>query len=108
LQGIRKILPNIDIFLDRLSLHSGDNWEKELKKHVPNKDIFYLFWSKSSSKSEWVEREWRLALEKRGLDYIDPIPIDEPESAPPPKELESLHFNDSYLVYIKYERLRYK
>ena len=108
LQGIKKILPNLDIFIDRLSLHSGDDWEKKLIQHVPKKDVFYLFWSVSSAQSEWVDKEWRLALKKRGLEYINPVPIDEPEYAPPPKELDSLHFNDVYLPYIKYEKLKKK
>ena len=74
------------------------------EKEAPSKDIFYLFWSKSAALSEWVEKEWRLALLRRGLDYIDPIPLEEPEHAPPPKELSKLHFSDAYLSYINTAR----
>ncbi len=106
IQGIKKVAPDMDIFLDVISLRSGDDWEEKLNKHVPSKDIFYLFWSKSASKSNWVEREWKMALSKRGIDYIDPVPLDSPDLAPPPKELGKLHFNDAYLAHIKYEEIK--
>jgi len=106
IQGIKKVAPDMDIFFDVLSLRSGDDWEKKLNQHVPTKDIFYLFWSKSAANSKWVEREWKMALEKRGLNYIDPVPLDPPDLAPPPKELGTLHFNDAYLGHIKYEELK--
>jgi len=102
IQGIKKVQPDMEIFLDVLTLRSGENWENKLTEHVPNKDKFYLFWSKPASESLWVEREWKLALEKRGLSYIDPVPLDEPSDAPPPHELSSLHFNDAYMTYAKY------
>ncbi len=98
--------PEVDIYQDVMKLRSGDDWKKQLKKHVPKKDIFYLFWSKSASESIWVEREWKLALMKRGIDYIDPVPLSDPRDAPAPKELSSLHFNNKYLALIKYEQLR--
>jgi hypothetical protein len=100
LQGIKKILPNVEVFLDVFSLRSGDNWREKLEEHVPTKDVFYLFWSQNAAKSEWVEKEWRLALNKRGLDYIDPVPLESTHLAPPPAELAELHFNDAYALYI--------
>ena len=101
IQGIKKVAPQLDVFVDVLSLRSGENWKTGLQRHVPHKDVFYLFWSEAAARSEWVEREWRLALESRGLDYIDPIPLEEPESVPPPSELNDLHFSDAYLAYMK-------
>ena len=103
LQGIKKIAPDLDIFWDRDSLVSGQDWEIKLKQHVASKDIFYLFWSEEAAQSEWVDREWKMALDKRGLEYIDPVPLCDPRDAPPPAELGSLHFNDKYLMYEKYE-----
>jgi hypothetical protein len=102
IQGIQTVNPDMDIFVDVLALRSGDNWLDKLTEHVPSKDKFYLFWSKAASESDWVEKEWKLALKQRGLSYIDPIPLDEPHIAPPPKELSSLHFNDPNLPYIKH------
>jgi type VI secretion system protein len=99
---MQKVVPDLDVFVDVFSLRSGDRWEQKLKDYVPTRDTFYLFWSKRASESVWVEREWRLALESRGLDYIDPVPLEEPGLAPPPPELAALHFADAYVSYIRY------
>ncbi len=106
IHGMKKIAPNLDVFLDVFTLRSGQDWQKKLEEHVPTKDVFYLFWSQFAAKSEWVDREWRLALNKRGLGYIEPVPLEDIEQAPPPSELKSLHFNDLYVAYIQYERLK--
>jgi hypothetical protein len=103
LQGIKKVAPDMQVFLDVLSLRSGDHWQEALAREVPTKDVFYLFWSQAAAASEWVAREWSLALTKRGLTYIDPVPLQDPRHAPPPDELSDLHFNDAYLAYIKLE-----
>src|SRR5205807_2146204 len=57
IQGIQKAAPELDIFLDVLKLRSGQDWEQKLWNEIPANDIFYLFWSKSASKSKWVEKE---------------------------------------------------
>ncbi len=106
IQGMKKVAPELDIFLDVFSLRSGQNWQEKLEQHVPTKDTFYLFWSQPAARSEWVEREWKLALSKRGMDYIDPVPLEEPGLAPPPQELKALHFNDAYISYIKYLKIK--
>jgi hypothetical protein len=99
-QGISKGAPDLDIFLDVDKLRSGQDWQSKLYACISTSDIMYLFWSKSAAKSEWVEREWRFALSKKGVDFIDPFPLDSPQLAPPPEELGKLHFNDRYLMFI--------
>jgi hypothetical protein len=99
IQGLIKGLPNMDIFWDVDSLRSGQKWEQELQRVIPLRDEFYLFWSANALKSKWVEMEWRYALSKRGLDYIDPFPLVSPDEVPPPKELASLHFYDRWVAY---------
>jgi hypothetical protein len=106
IQGMKKVAPELDVFLDVFSLRSGQNWQQKLEQHVPTKDTFYLFWSEPAARSEWVEREWKLALSKRGLDYIDPVPLEEPDLVPPPQELSALHFSDAYMAYIKYQSIK--
>jgi len=95
-QGITAV--GVDVFLDVLSLRAGQMWEQEIVKNIKDRDAFYLFWSTHASKSKYVEREWRLALKERGLDFIHPIPLTDPEVAPPPPELDNLHFKDIYLM----------
>lgn len=101
IQGIRKAAPELEVFLDVLSLRSGQYWEQELWKVIPSSDIFYLFWSENAKRSEWVEKEWRCALEARGLDFIDPVPLVSPDRVPPPPELASKHFDDQILAFIR-------
>ena len=99
IQGIHKVAPEMEIFLDVLSLRSGQNWEQELWRVIPASDIFYLFWSSHARTSEWVEKEWRCALRERGIEFIDPIPLESPRESPPPPELRALHFNDWELAF---------
>ncbi|MCK4613989.1 MAG: toll/interleukin-1 receptor domain-containing protein [Thermoplasmata archaeon] len=104
IQGIQKALPNLNIFIDMLSLRSGQNWEQEIRKIIPSKDIFYLFWSGNAKRSHWVEKEWRCALEMKGLDFIDPVPLVSPEIVPPPEELSAKHFDDWTLAFMRSEK----
>lgn len=99
IQGMQKAAPELDIFVDVDSLRSGQEWWKEMKKIIPTRDVFYLFWSANASKSTWVEKEWRCALKKRGLHFIDPCPLVSPKEVPPPRELEKLHFEDRWRAY---------
>jgi hypothetical protein len=93
IQIMQKFSPQLDVDMD-LKIRSGQYWEKELWRLIPSKDVFYLFWSSNSAKSEWVEKEWRCALEKLGLDFIDPVALVDPEQVPPPPEHSSKQFND--------------
>jgi hypothetical protein len=91
------------VFLDIVSLRNGDDWEKTLYREIDASDGFFLFWSRSAAKSSMVEREWRYALEQRGIDFISPVPLEDPRLVDPPAELRSKHFNDMLLSFIKAE-----
>jgi hypothetical protein len=99
LQGIRKVAPYLDIFFDVLTLRSGQGWQTEIEKRIFASDVFYLFWSANASSSKWVETEWRTALRTGRPGFIDPVPLQPPEEAPPPVELAGLHFNDWMLAF---------
>jgi hypothetical protein len=101
IQGMHKVNPQLDVFLDVLKLRSGQRWQEELWNVIPASDIFYLFWSRHARQSEWVEKEWRCALEKRGQSFIDPCPLEPPDVAPPPPELKDTHFNDWHLWFMR-------
>jgi hypothetical protein len=104
IQGMEKAAPSLKIFVDVHSLRSGQKWEEELWRRIPASDVFFLFWSTNAMKSAWVEKEWRCALKARGLDFIDPVPLQAPDVAPPPQELADLHFNDWQLAYQRRKR----
>ena len=101
IQGMKKARPDLDIFMDVDKLRSGEQWETVLKKEIVNRDIFYLCWSLAARESSFVEMEWRYALDHRGLEYIEPVPIDPPNICPPPDELSSKHFNDRLIYLIR-------
>lgn len=97
IQGLRKARPDLDVFLDVESLRSGEHWETRIAKEIEARDILYLCWSKSARISKWVNYEWRHALQTKGLDGINPIPI---EKCTPPAELKTLHFDENLLYYL--------
>ena len=99
IQGMKKARNDLNIFMDIDNLNSGEYWERVIQREIENRDILYLCWSGFAKASEWVEKEWRYALENKGLDGIEPIPLVPPVECPPPKELESKHFNDRLLMY---------
>jgi serine/threonine protein kinase len=98
IQGIAAL--DVDVFLDVLSIRAGQRWEEELWKAIESRDIFYLFWSEKAKASKFVEREWQYALKRRGIEFIHPIPLEDPRDVPPPEELSALHFNDIFLTLL--------
>ena len=99
IQGIQKIAPNLEFRMDIKDIRSGQKWKQALREFIETSDIFYLFWSKNAKDSTWVEKEWRCALKLKGIDFIDPVPLESPEDVPPPVELAEKHFNDWILAY---------
>ena len=87
-------------FQDILNLDPGDRWERKLYHLIDNSDAVLLFWSSNARKSEWVRRECRYAIEKKGLDSILPVVIEGPPSPLPWSEIDSLHFGDKILYYM--------
>lgn len=88
----------LDVFLDCLSMNPGDLWKPRLESEIQERDLFLLFWSAHAGKSKWVEWEWRTALSRRGLEDIEPHPLDPVQDAPPPPELADLHFGDPLVI----------
>ncbi len=99
IQGMQKVRPDLNIFFDVNRLISGDDWEMVIKKEIIQRDTLYLFWSRCAKDSVWVEKEWRYALENKGIQCIEPIPLEAPGLCMPPAELKTKHFNDA-LLYI--------
>jgi hypothetical protein len=102
IQGMQKVKPDLHVYVDVIELRSRDDWEEKLQQVIPQNDVFFLFWSAAAKKSSHVEREWRYALDCRGIGFIDPVPLVSPEEVPPPKELGTIHFNDRILAFLKH------
>lgn len=98
LSTLKRWDPGLDIFMDCLDLTPNEDWQGELKRVIPSKEVFLLFWSVSASESPWVAWELQQAKASKGLGWIRPMPIDDPAIAPPPDDLKHLHFGDRYLI----------
>ncbi len=92
------MVQDLDVFLDVISLRSGDRWKQRIGEQIDKRARFFLFWSRSAKASQWVDWEWRYAARCKGVDAIDPVPLEPPTIAPPPKELAHLHFSDWTLM----------
>jgi hypothetical protein len=98
-----RLLPaaGIRFFQDLLDLEPGDRWQEVLCSHIDESDVMLLFWSTAAKASDWVEREWRYALDHKGDDYIRPVIIEGPPPVPPPPELSHLHFDDRVAYFLR-------
>ena len=102
IQAMEIVAPWLKVYIDFDGIRAGQYWKDELKKSIANMDVFYLFWSEHASKSDWVRREWQCALNSRGLDYIQPVPLVNPDKVPPPPELSLKQFKDKWSCYIEW------
>ena len=98
IQGMLKVVPDLDVFVDVLSLRSGDNWRQRLEAAIVDHDVFYLFWSSAACQSTWVDWEWRTALRTEAWS-ASPRTIGDAGQGPATPELSSLHFNDWTLQF---------
>jgi hypothetical protein len=92
------ISAGLDIFMDCLSMHPGEEWKKRLESEIENRDIFLLFWSANAKNSEWVTWEWKMALVKKEESALQLHPLQTAIEAPPPEELKKFHFGDIYMI----------
>jgi hypothetical protein len=104
-------LVGIDYFQDVLSLEPGDRWSQRIELGIDRCDLFLLFWSSDAKRSEWVRREVRYALTRKGGDdllppEIRPVVVEGPPIVEPWEELADLHFNDRHLYFIRAEARR--
>jgi serine/threonine protein kinase len=106
LSALKRWDPDADVFMDCLDLAPNQNWRNELERVIPSKDWFLLFWSINASRSPWVAWELQHARSAKGVDWIRPMPIDDPETAPPPDFLRHLHFRDQYQLVREASRQR--
>jgi len=81
-----------EFLLDLDTLRSGERFDKALMRNIEDSDIFQLFWSARSAKSDYVRQEWKHALkQRRGDGFVRPVYWEEP-LVNPPRELSKFHF----------------
>jgi hypothetical protein len=87
-----KISAGLDVFTDCLSLHPGENWKKRIEHEIDQRELFLLFWSKNAQHSKYVTWEWKTALLNKKKNAMQIHPLQPIFDAPPPKELNDIHF----------------
>jgi DNA-binding NarL/FixJ family response regulator len=98
-------LVKLKFFQDLITLEPGDNWLSLIYEYIDKSDVFFLFWSKAASQSEWVHKEVKYAIKRQAENEdaypeIIPIIIDGPPPAKAPTELSYLNFNDKFIYFI--------
>lgn len=86
----------IYVYIDKKKLRSGQQWKRTLFYFIEQSDIFQLFWSNSSSKSNYVRDEWKYALSinrdsRKNQTFIRPL-YWQKKLPEPPQELSHIHF----------------
>ena len=89
-----------DLYMrDRVALRSGEQWSKRLLELIEEADVFQLFWSHNSMRSDYVRQEWEHAIALRRKEgFIRPtfweVPMPQSDNPRlPPAELAKLHFH---------------
>ena len=95
-----QIFTDIDVFVDCLSIRPAQRWRDELAEQLLSRELFLLFWSRNAAESKWVDWEWRKILKTKGLDAVQPHPLEPAELAPPPPELADLQFGTAYETFM--------
>jgi hypothetical protein len=91
----------VGFYQDVLDLEPGELWSRRLFRSIDDCDVLFLFWSSAARESEWVEKEWRYGLERKGEEFIHPIIIEGPPVPDPPPELAHLHFGDRIVYFMQ-------
>lgn len=92
----------IEHFFDRAYLEAGDIYPQVIKDYIDTADLFVLFWSENASKSDYVQKERKQALE-RAFPQVSPAeaakltiyPMSiEPRADLPEDMKENYHFGE--------------
>ncbi len=84
----------IHLIVDRHELRSGQAWAPGVRALIDRSDLFQLFWSANSARSEPVMREYLHALEclpVKGEGFVRPAVWEQPPP-PLPEALQRYHF----------------
>lgn len=88
-------IQGIDYFFDEHSLRTGDNYPKEIDDYISSCDVFVLCWSENAKASDWVRREYNMALQRydKESDKLKIYPISIVPKADLPSTLQKIfHF----------------
>jgi len=90
----------IAVFQDCLDLKASEEWKPKLDREIADRDLFFLFWSKAASTSQWVEWEWKTALRCKGKEAMQLYPL-QPDLRPP-DGLSALHCSSVHAIVAEF------
>ena len=88
---VRMLSIAAEVFLDT-NIPGGTIWRNVIYEELKVADAVLVFWSEAAAKSEWVEWEWKMAIELKKPIY--PLLLDE---TPLPAELAEFQSVDLIL-----------
>lgn len=82
-----------DVFRDLDDIQYGDRWEDVIRTKLAEAERVLVFWSMNAQISEWVEREWMVAISMQKR--VVPILLDQ---TPLPPELGQFHALTNFIL----------
>lgn len=82
-----------DVFRDLDDIRYGDRWEDVIRTQLAEAERVLVFWSVHAQLSEWVEREWSIAISMQKR--VVPILLDQ---TPLPRELGQFHALTNFIL----------
>ena len=86
-----------EVLRDWKHLRAGEQWNDRLRDMIREADVFQLFWSSNSMRSDFCRQEWEYALALNRPHFVRPtywevpMPSDSTQGLPP-ETLSRLHF----------------
>lgn len=85
---------------DVLVLRSGERWQARLPELIEEADIFQLFWSSNSMRSQYCREEWEHALALRRPQFVRPLYWEDPMPQDPALELPPVALRELQFVKV--------
>lgn len=82
-----------DVFRDLDDIQYGDRWEDVIRTQLAEAERVLVFWSMNAQLSEWVKREWMIAISMQKR--VVPILLDQ---TPLPAELGQFHALSNFML----------
>jgi hypothetical protein len=92
----------VKVLVDINAIEPGAEWQEEIAGFIERSDVFCLMWSQNAARSEWVDKEARIAVDRynkslKRVPRIRPVLIEHPVPDPP-SYLKRFQFNSQWLA----------
>ncbi len=91
-----EISTSMNVYVDCIDLHTGEEWNPQLEKKIKDNDLFLLFWSKNAENSKWVKWELEAAKANKAKNQLKMHPLEPWLTAP--EGIDNIHINDIHMI----------